>query len=980
MALLILAVPSVATKAQTAEAAAPELFSYSPSPQTKAFMRYGNNAVDTNTGTLKVSIPVYTYRDNDFELPISVNYSSQGFHPGQQTGILGLGWFLNCGGSVSREIQGVPDDRVAPDETIGFLLGDDVTYSDSDVMDMNKGGLNATSLQHYVIDGRETTSDTYHFSFNGHSGTFHFDSKKQPRIYNTDGNHGTYTITPIFPENNELHGFVIKTGDGYEYTFGVEGNEQPLNSVERSIGGKFTANSTYTLNNTSLFAHPIVTWNLTKIKAPNGRVVTFEYQDVESNLNTHIKSTSNNNPFLVTSFAPGFLQKDTLVDDHCRNVSIVQTTYLSRISVPDAAEISFQMSLKDCYDRPLTSNAMNPVENDHLITQNLKKVDCIKVKNKNGLAVHNTMFYYKVKDNRLLLTKVHTDGVGDYLMNYHEEYPFPSISTADTDFWGFYNGKGNGYNVVSSTKVNSSYNDYIDTDAKNPDWRYSVLGCLKRISYPTGGFSTFKYEPNRADEILLKRKFGVGGAMPSQPDSEVGQGNVTNEEQIAYLVDIYPYSILFGNSDECGGVRLAQTIDYDNYTGYQSRTYKYSGGIVYTFPKHNSAELHSMQVYNPFLEYPSNSLSKQHICYSNVRETHSDGSCSIYHYSDYHTHPDEYNGQVRKRITSLNNTEYLYDAPYINNILRQPNSNHIKRGRVTAIEHYDNERHLVKRTTFEYEMHDTAYTAYIVTSGKYFSSVKRYTGDYRLVATEETEYYNNDTITTVKQFVYDDKGRVVNATTTQPGGDKMYAYTQYNDDATRHLYNQPQCVNKVYENNERKTLVESIKYDYAVFEEMRLPTAVKKAQIDDDVPYPCDTDVLSYTSLQKIKHYDSHGNPTEIVDEHGVHTAILWGYKGMYPVAKVYGITIAELMSLIGKTDNEPLEKRLSDKERDAILGNTVTPMVDIYEYIPLVGLSRHYTGDDNRIDYGYDANGRLISISDAKGKLKEFDYIQYTK
>ena len=978
MALLILAVPLVASKAQTTATASPEQFSYAPTPQTQAFMRYGNNAVDMNTGALTVSIPVYTYSDNDFELPISATYSSQGLTPGHQTGILGLGWFLNCGGSVSREIQGVPDDRVASDETTGFLLGDDATYCDSDVMNMNKGGLNGTSLQNYVIDGRETTSDTYHFSFNGHSGTFHFDSKKQPHIYNTDGNHGTYTITPIFPENNELHGFVIKTGDGYEYTFGVEGNEQPLNSVERNIGGAFSGNSIFTLSSTSLYDNPIVTWNLTKIKAPNGRFVTFEYQDVESNLNTYIAPQIKNNPFLVTTFTPGLLQKDCFGVEHYRNVSIVQTTYLSKISVSDAAEITFQMSLKNCFDRPSTPNTVNSIEDDHFITQELKKLDCITVKNRSGREIHRTEFTYKIKDNRLLLTKVHTDGVGDYLMSYHEEYPFPSISTADTDFWGFYNGKGNGYNVVSSTKVNSSYNDYIDTDAKNPDWRYSVLGCLKRISYPTGGFSTFKYEPNRADEILLKRQFGVGGAMPSQPDS--GQGNVTNEEQIAYLVDIYPYSILFGNSDECGGVRLAQTIDYDNYTGYQSRTYKYSGGIVYTFPKHNTASLHSMQVYNPFLEYPSNSLSKQHICYSNVRETHSDGSCSIYHYSDYHTHPDEYHGQVRQKIETLNSAEYLYDPPYINNILRQPNSNHIKRGRVTAIEHYDNERHLVKRTTFEYEMHDTAYTAYIVTSGKYFSSVKRYTGDYRLVATEETEYYNNDSITTVLQLEHDEKGRVACSATTLPGCDKMYAYTQYNDDASRHLFNQPQCVNKVYENSDRKTLIESIRYDYDVFGEMRLPVGVKKAQLDGNVPYPCDTDVLSYTSLQKIKHYDNHGNPTEIIDEHGVHTAILWGYKGMYPVAKVYGITIAELMSLIGKTDNEPLEKRLSDKERDAILGNTVTPMVDIYEYIPLVGLSRHYTGDDKRIDYGYDTHDRLIRISDDEGKLKEFDYIRYTK
>ena len=35
-------------------------------PQTQSFVRYGNNPVNLYTGTTGVSIPVYTYKDNDF--------------------------------------------------------------------------------------------------------------------------------------------------------------------------------------------------------------------------------------------------------------------------------------------------------------------------------------------------------------------------------------------------------------------------------------------------------------------------------------------------------------------------------------------------------------------------------------------------------------------------------------------------------------------------------------------------------------------------------------------------------------------------------------------------------------------------------------------------------------------------------------------------------------------------------------------------
>ena len=44
---LLLAVPVVAIKAQTDETATSP-FSYAPTPQTQAFVRYGNNTVDMN--------------------------------------------------------------------------------------------------------------------------------------------------------------------------------------------------------------------------------------------------------------------------------------------------------------------------------------------------------------------------------------------------------------------------------------------------------------------------------------------------------------------------------------------------------------------------------------------------------------------------------------------------------------------------------------------------------------------------------------------------------------------------------------------------------------------------------------------------------------------------------------------------------------------------------------------------------------------
>lgn len=236
--------------------------SYTPTPQTWAFMRYGSIPIDHYTGKAMLTIPIYTYKDNDFELPISVGYASEGFQPGRQTGILGLNWYLNCGGAISREIKGVADDYVNQHGhgCVGFLQSQ-TQYSEKDLLELNIGGLDS-QLKYYCAGSgasAETSSDVYHFNFLGHSGTFHFDGNRNIHVYNTNGNHGTYTITYNDLSNSRLKWFTIKTADGYEYTFGSDNDEVMPNTTERSLNGKLTGDAIYTFSNSNIIEHPVVT-------------------------------------------------------------------------------------------------------------------------------------------------------------------------------------------------------------------------------------------------------------------------------------------------------------------------------------------------------------------------------------------------------------------------------------------------------------------------------------------------------------------------------------------------------------------------------------------------------------------------------------------------------------------------------------------------------------------------------------------------
>ena len=51
-------------------------------PDVWNMIRYGDANIDYYSGTLGLGIPVYTYKDSDFEIPVSIDYASNGYQPG----------------------------------------------------------------------------------------------------------------------------------------------------------------------------------------------------------------------------------------------------------------------------------------------------------------------------------------------------------------------------------------------------------------------------------------------------------------------------------------------------------------------------------------------------------------------------------------------------------------------------------------------------------------------------------------------------------------------------------------------------------------------------------------------------------------------------------------------------------------------------------------------------------------------------------
>ena len=80
-----------------------------PSPTAASLSKYGEFPINYYSGMPNISIPIYSIKDIDNNIDISLRYSSAGTRVGDQASWVGLGWSLNAGGVITRTIRGLDD-------------------------------------------------------------------------------------------------------------------------------------------------------------------------------------------------------------------------------------------------------------------------------------------------------------------------------------------------------------------------------------------------------------------------------------------------------------------------------------------------------------------------------------------------------------------------------------------------------------------------------------------------------------------------------------------------------------------------------------------------------------------------------------------------------------------------------------------------------------------------------------------------------
>jgi hypothetical protein len=470
-----------------------------PSPEAFSFTKYGDIPVGLFTGTMRYPIPLLQVQSGKIGIPVSLDYASNGIKVDEVSGRTGMGWTLQIGGVITRNIMGQADEWAA------FYTPPNAADTSWDFFNYLKGAISTNG---------NTQPDEFTFSFMGYSGKFY---------KNYAGNIVQLTPNALqISTNSYFDDFTITTPDGNEYYFGpgavdftehydLYGGGDPFNSFDK--GGR-------------------TAWYLTKIKNPYGDSVEFKYSVLDapveylSGVSQTYKGYSFRGPsaylmnryLLSSNCAPGPGHVGYSNEDHpgCAETGGIFTNFsVTKMNCVKLDEVWFrQGKLKLYYSSRDDLPGEAKLDSLDLFSRHgNKRIRSIGFEYtysqssayhlSGGLSNNNQSMQsnYPYLKKRLFLEKLKFFNADK---SAHEQYKFdyadlnglaPRLSFAQ-DYFGYFNGKENNEFYPNDTYLNVLMRIDSFGGNRSVDPAFAKKGMLSRITYPTGGYSEMEYASN----------------------------------------------------------------------------------------------------------------------------------------------------------------------------------------------------------------------------------------------------------------------------------------------------------------------------------------------------------------------------------------------------------------------------------------------------------------------------------------------------
>jgi YD repeat-containing protein len=883
------------------------------SPNAAELGKYGQVPVSYFNGLPQITVPLTTFKAKGYELPIYLSYYAGGNKPDAHPGWVGQGWSLHAGGMINRIVNGWKDEKAQSEfqqagsgsaNEQGYLKN--VNEFQSNNSWMQESFLGELFFRNYIYD---TDPDEFQINIDDIQASFYISGTNQVKIKsqssanftvdfkidqlesNTDSRYilwrAPHSIhTPSLGTNVAsayIKEITITKDNGTKYVFGGDLNSIDFNLNWYGIGDNWKVGAT-----------PI-TWWLKRIELTNGESIGFEYEKdgvpiimIDQHSRALCSGGDEDKPF------------DTRTNPNLyKNISFsfIKPSYLSKIkSVVAQDSISFARGRSNELTYDITKRAFEKrMDIDIQPAAHIKDytfelfMESNYYAQLNEITLHNRnkiRFGYTDSDQtRLKLLSVSfCDKEGKRANSYSFEYnplELPRYNSKRTDRWGYYNNKYYG---------NQDYKDLNVYRTASPT--YMKAEMLQKIIYPTGGYSTFEYEPHQYSRVVDQQSFTLS------PENGIG-----------------------------GGLRIKKIIDNDGIKD-TFRSFEYvnqenqSSGILAGLPIYKAEgtvrvfycskdwsmgaylHLHIDSDLNYYFakEGYCNQLSTTNgdlVTYDRVVEQKEDGSKAVYNYFNHADAMDD-------GVVVINN----FDNQILVDCIT---SKELERGLLKQMEYIDAQGNCIQTDQYMYNNGPGKYTEYV----KAIKFTRPFPEELQCGLSQLTAYKiytffpflrykktiiqepGKPQIATGTEYRYNANRQLIETLKTHNNGEEERVTSSYSGNILGGIYKE------MKQKNMLSSLVEKIKTRNGAVVDAQLFTYKKnenngdfvldqmfQAEISEPIPsnkfirFNGTTKDSHYKAVKiKYEEYDSNSNIERFVDKEIGNTTCKWSSNSMYPTA-----------------------------------------------------------------------------------------------
>lgn len=961
-----------------------------PSPQTQVFLKYLNHQITEYNGLPMIEIPLYEISIKGMTIPITLSYHAGGIKYSHFDGEVGSGWSIGAGGyRVSRSIKSNDDfikDRYDKTYFENLINGPNINpfYLDVYLDGMQSPSKDNSQTSQWSIGSRGVTDAEYDlFTYTLPSTNGHFLIVERQK-------NGQAAITTILEDNcDRINGINwdnmhITDDRGFNYYLGGQ-QSNGQNLYETPHWG-------------SVFKNSPTSWVLRQIVSPFNDKINFNYSFIatapaifhssrtlvitEPDL-VYTSGTGNSNAGYATiGVESGYRSSDAgLLYDNMLYVNNITTDDISIEFIRYGGTHPAPQLIKEISIKNRNNN-----EQIRKIIFDYKKIPYVYSNGSEG-SIH------------YLLSSATIYSQNQVEQKYNMEYYGPSSVTSAYDMrlyadqWGFYKEgvqrsepnifihkefEQNRFVVQANSSASfitrqlkdefRSNNSLSDRSMNNQDAIHYF--SLKKITYPTGGYSQYEYEPHNFRPVNSPKLVTGGGQRIKRIKSVA-----TDSEPV---VTIFKY----GKNEDGTGVgnidfterMFAGESHFINFpttpSGTSIRTTRYYStdpifDISTSLFQVNYPEVATYQIKESDNTTNGKTVSKYDIPQQYYTSELYGGAPSFYGIDNGHVNPVgiavnkpaykpllvnrcQYNGNVKvfeeqnDYINTYSNSQSVYEGLKVNQL--------VSWAQTIGPEYW---------TLYSPIPSAFSYMKYNIIRGGHLLS-KKTTTTYSLTGTHPTAV--------IEQYKYNTRNQLIEKRSIQAAAEgsdlvEEYSYPLSNTELERR--NMLSTITKTRTGTSWSTY-SVVRYNYPAGS--ILPDYAEGLNSRVEITYD---------------RYDEKGNILQYTRLDGIKVSYLWSYNYKYPVAEIVGATYDQVSTALGlntvslATNPNPDDNTINRIK--ALRTNLSNALVTVYTYKPLVGILTVTDPRGFATYYDYDTFGRLkrtyIKEDTTEKTIQTYDY-----